>query len=100
MICMFAIPCIAFTSTKRVISPFNGPILIIQTPALIIIIHRVAANASGARLDTWRCGRFTLMHSLAQKHNISPFNGPILTVQTSALLFILVCKATIAGGGL
>ena len=48
MICKFAIPCIALTSTKRVISPFNGPILTIQTAALIIIIHRVAANASRA----------------------------------------------------
>jgi hypothetical protein len=53
-----------------------------------------------ARSDTWRCGRFTLMHSLAQKHNILPFNGTILTVQTPASLFIVVREATIAGGGL
>lgn len=35
------------------------------------------------------------------KHDISPCNGPILTVQMPALLFIVVaCEAMIAGGGL
>jgi hypothetical protein len=40
------------------------------------------------------------MHSLARKHNISPLNGPILTVQMPALLVIVVREAMIAGGGL
>ena len=39
------------------------------------------------------------MHSLAQKRNISPLNGPILTVQTPASLVIVVREAMIAGGG-
>jgi hypothetical protein len=40
------------------------------------------------------------MHSLAQKHDISPFNGLIMTVQTPASLFIVAREDMIVGGGL
>lgn len=38
------------------------------------------------------------MLSLTQKHDISPFNGPISTFQMSASLIIIVIEATTVGG--